>query len=937
MRVFRRWPVLLAFLIGALLVVVLRQEGPNPAPPGAAPSVADLDSAAESGSPARQGAGTSADTEPEPGGLEIQVTFAGAPAADASVRIWHNPDPSRDADRWMRPFRGTTDRAGSVRAPVSPGTYLLVATSAVGAAARQVVDHPRGGRWTRAEMTLEGTHVLSGRVVDVDGRTAIPHAALELTPTIPLRDARWRPSVPRDERVHATADAKGTFKLEALLPGTWRLDARAPGHAPAVLERVVVPALDEVVVKMQAAGFLSGFVRDETGRPVSGAQVSVDGTESAEPATTGEGGGFSIHVGPGMYRLRARSGERTGALGRWVSVAPRQTVAGLEILLGAPARVSGTVSDATTGAPIPSCQVAARQGEMRVDAACDEEGGFTVAALSAGSVDVVVRADGYAEENLKNLVVAAGEAFAVDVKLAGTARVEGTVRRPDGSPFPQVLVRANGFPGPGRGAVPVLTNEVGGFRLDDVPAGQVTVLAWREGSVAGAQTIISLQKGETARVDLTLSEAGVIQGRVRRADNQPLDAHTEVQVRRRDDRGQDRVAPTAVAPDGSYKVAVPEGAWLITAARRGSAAWNFMHDAVPVDVEGGKTVQQDLVVEGETYACDGVVLEPGGASAGKAAVQTVGELRQTSGTDAAGRFAIVVSPGRTPKIEKIRARKGGRYGEAMVKDSCRDVVVQLREPARLTGEVRDSSGRAVDGYELTVGFAGDTFSWWRRLETYRFHGSRYALEDVPASQLEVEVVTADGRRALGSVTLGPGQHGMLDLTLVPESRVEGRVLGAKTRQPLPHARVRLLTGAATPIPAAADGTFVIPRLSAGTHKFFAVARGHKAVHKEVALSEGEVLRLGDILLEAERVEPGSVGAHVGTRDGKVFFLTGVLAKGPAEQAGLREHDRLLALDGVSVRSARDGSERLFGMPGSTVTIEIERAGERRSVVVTRAR
>ena len=83
--------------------------------------------------------------------------------------------------------------------------------------------------------------------------------------------------------------------------------------------------------------------------------------------------------------------------------------------------------------------------------------------------------------------------------------------------------------------------------------------------------------------------------------------------------------------------------------------------------------------------------------------------------------------------------------------------------------------------------------------------------------------------------------------------------------------------------------------------------------------------------------PGGVHAVFGWSESGVRVAQ-VPEEGPAAQAGLREGDRLLAIDGVPVAglSSQEVQERLSGEVGSIAVLRIERDGETREVRVQRA-
>jgi C-terminal processing protease CtpA/Prc len=58
--------------------------------------------------------------------------------------------------------------------------------------------------------------------------------------------------------------------------------------------------------------------------------------------------------------------------------------------------------------------------------------------------------------------------------------------------------------------------------------------------------------------------------------------------------------------------------------------------------------------------------------------------------------------------------------------------------------------------------------------------------------------------------------------------------------------------------------------------------------------------------------------------------------GPADLAGILEGDLLVALDGVAVQSPADATLRSQGVPGTGVSVALQRAGQATTVQVVRA-
>lgn len=80
---------------------------------------------------------------------------------------------------------------------------------------------------------------------------------------------------------------------------------------------------------------------------------------------------------------------------------------------------------------------------------------------------------------------------------------------------------------------------------------------------------------------------------------------------------------------------------------------------------------------------------------------------------------------------------------------------------------------------------------------------------------------------------------------------------------------------------------------------------------------------------------GGIGAHLSEQDGQVV-IDGVFDDGPADRAGLRDGDVVVAVDGrAGPDTAVDTAAAIRGEPGSEVEVTVVRDGQERSVVVAR--
>lgn len=101
----------------------------------------------------------------------------------------------------------------------------------------------------------------------------------------------------------------GSFRIEDLLPGSYRLDVLDPSRALSHLEEIAITADREVVLDLVSERLDGRVVDDETGAPIADALVYVRGGADGSLVTVGTGpdGGFLLaHLTPGTYEVSAR-------------------------------------------------------------------------------------------------------------------------------------------------------------------------------------------------------------------------------------------------------------------------------------------------------------------------------------------------------------------------------------------------------------------------------------------------------------------------------------------------------------------------------------------------------------------------------------------------------------------------------------------------------
>jgi len=84
--------------------------------------------------------------------------------------------------------------------------------------------------------------------------------------------------------------------------------------------------------------------------------------------------------------------------------------------------------------------------------------------------------------------------------------------------------------------------------------------------------------------------------------------------------------------------------------------------------------------------------------------------------------------------------------------------------------------------------------------------------------------------------------------------------------------------------------------------------------------------------------PGTIGALLGKRTDGRLFVRGIPPGQGADLAGLEIDDEILAIDGQSVKdlSEDDVRKAVRGNVGSTLTLTVDRGGQKRDVKVQRS-
>ena len=135
---------------------------------------------------------------------------------------------------------------------------------------------------------------------------------------------------PSGQKLVKQIDARGGLELRGLVPGDWRVTARAAGFTPATrtIEIRAGRVLQDVVLELARSARIAGTVRDRHGRRVAGARVTI-----GDAATkTDTDGNFTIADAPvGSHVVEAELDGMRGTLAVELSAGAERTALTIEL------------------------------------------------------------------------------------------------------------------------------------------------------------------------------------------------------------------------------------------------------------------------------------------------------------------------------------------------------------------------------------------------------------------------------------------------------------------------------------------------------------------------------------------------------------------------------------------------------------------------------
>ncbi|CAN5297546.1 hypothetical protein BH09SUM1_BH09SUM1_09310 [soil metagenome] len=330
----------------------------------------------------------------------------------------------------------------------------------------------------------------------------------------------------------AQTSEKGQFELKQLPAGKIQIDVRADGFAPLDVDLVVNDKTPPLKLMLTPESLLSGVVRNELGKPVKGAELSIrlPGSPDKDPPY---GETKSLDDGSFVFRMLPERREflLTAKAEGYAVAGPITILSGTStnvIVMTTGGAIMGLVTAFDSGAPRSDIGVLAINEDparnIRLWTKTNSSGRYKISLLPAGSYHVSIYNDRLTSEP-RPAVKVDGVKAVKDVNFAiyPGLNIDGNVVDGEtGEPIANAEVTLESKVGPSyllNKNTKAIANEAGSFRFADLPLGVYTMRGSLKGYMAApgeeSSARIELIRGDLPQpVEIKLFRAGVIDGSV---------------------------------------------------------------------------------------------------------------------------------------------------------------------------------------------------------------------------------------------------------------------------------------------------------------------------------------------------------------------------------------------------------------------------------------
>jgi hypothetical protein len=431
-------------------------------------------------------------------------------------------------------------------------------------------------------------------------------------------------------RHRANLDGQGNFKIQGVKSGTYKIlfaAARNSNEKRKLLDTVSLGEGQQLAglqyqVDIDASRTISGTITNARGEPVQ-ASISARSRDHGTNATADESGHYElIGLLDGDYQLSVSHAEYTRQSRKGI----KTPSVGINFTLQGRATISGTVTDASTGEPIPAFELVLVASTKRYTFGSstgqyktfnDSDGQFNYANIEtdSNSRKLFVNAKGYSHTEYEVGVIYPDQELPnVRLTLVPGATVEGTVIDATGMPLAGAKV------GPGNSSIAqrndsfvVYTDKNGHYEMTSIPQGPLTLMAYKS-NLDIAKKTVSISGSGSHRLDFQLLSGATLEGYVTLAGNPQPNLQVGLEYMSQTAQGMNKQARTN--QDGFYRfVNTPSGqaqlrtgvAQVISSGKRTNR--NIQH---VIQIPAAQTLQFDIAVKEATASMTGNVLDENG-------------------------------------------------------------------------------------------------------------------------------------------------------------------------------------------------------------------------------------------------------------------------------------------------------------------------------------
>lgn len=495
------------------------------------------------------------------------------------------------------------------------------------------------------------------------------------------------------------------------------------------------------------------------GRPVSNAEIRIDGVE--QTTRTDQQGRFQLTGLP-----TGQASVRVSAAGFQTHIAELDLASGEETsakvkLLG-DSGVTGRIVDAAGEFPVADAEV--QIAGTKLTARTDKQGEFRIKQVPSGKTELEISATGYPVERTE-CKLTAGETATVNMKLTGTARLNGRiVDALAGKPIAGATIRIVDTQ---REAT---SDSDGEFAMQQIRAGTVNI----ESSAQGFRTEnrkIELSLGEESSLQLLFLGDAILTGQVTAAASGALVQDAEVSI-----AGSRVVARTDA--EGRFRLPGPQsGEATIEFAAKG-----FMPKQIKKPLAAGKETALDVSLIGDSILV-GEVLDNSEYPVSGAEVRIL-KTTLVVETDKDGKFRLAGIPNGKAIVEVTATH----FLEETIEETFESgkensLRIVLNGDAILAGQVTDEAvGTPIPNAE--IGITGT------KLIARADAEGRYRLPGSNHGEASIEIAAEGYLPKQIKQLLAPAEVTTLDTSLVGDAVLIGEVLD-NSDKPVSGAEVRI--------------------------------------------------------------------------------------------------------------------------------------------------